>query len=85
MGLTVVGSLIATAAKVKTPVSFKFGDVILDLQTGVFDKILPALLPVLLTVIVYYLMEKRKWGFLRMIFVIVAISLICSYFNILGV
>lgn len=83
MGLTVVGSLIATVIKLKTPLSFKFGEVVLDLQSGIFDKILPALLPVALTAIVYYLMEKRKWGFLKIILTLVIISLISSYFGIL--
>lgn len=84
MGLTVVGSLIATVVRVKSPIEFKFGEVVLNLQTGIFDKILPALLPVALTGIVYYLMEKRKWGFLRVILTIVVFSLIGSYFKVLG-
>ena len=84
MGLTVVGSLIATVVRVKSPIEFKFGEVVLNLQTGIFDKILPALLPVTLTGIVYYLMEKRKWGFLRVILTIVVFSLIGSYFKVLG-
>ncbi len=85
MGLTVVGSLIATVVKVYTPLEFAFGDVSLALQDGIFDQILPALLPVVLTGLVYWLMEKKKWGFLRIIFTIVVISLIGSYFGVLGV
>lgn len=85
MGLTVVGSLIATVIRLKTPLNFKFGDVVLGLQAEVFDKILPSLLPVALTGVVYYLMEKRKWGFLKIILTLVVVSLVCSYFGILGV
>lgn len=85
MGLTVVGSLIATAVRVYTPLEFAFGDVTLGLQAEIFDRILPALLPVLLVGLVYYLMEKRSWGFLKVIFMIIAISLIGSYFGFLGV
>lgn len=85
MGLTVVGSLIATVVKVYTPLEFTFGEVTLPLQTDVFDKIMPALLPVLLTGIVYWLMEKRKWGFLQVILLVIVVSLIGSYFGILGV
>ncbi|MCF1585359.1 PTS system mannose/fructose/sorbose family transporter subunit IID [Tetragenococcus koreensis] len=85
MGLTVVGSLIATVVEVHTPLEFTFGEVTLGLQEEVFDQILPALLPVILTGVVYYLMEKRKWGFLKIIFAIIILSLVGSYFGILGV
>lgn len=85
MGLAVVGSLIATVVRVYTPVEFTFGDVTLGLQAEVFDQILPAMLPVILTGIVYWLMEKRKWGFLKVIFLIIVISLVGAYFGFLGV
>lgn len=85
MGLTVIGSLIATVVRIKTPLTFKFGGVNLDLQNGIFDKILPALLPVILTIVVYWLMEKRKWGFLKIILFLIIFSLVSSYFGILGI
>lgn len=85
MGLTVVGSLIATVVKVYTPLEFTFGDVVLNLQDGIFDQILPGLLPVLLTALVYWLMEKKKWGFLQVILTLIVISLVGSFFGILGV
>lgn len=84
MGLTVVGSLIATVVRIKTPLSFKFGEVVLNLQEGIIDKILPAMLPVTLTLVVYWLMEKRKWGFLQVILTLVVFSLVGSYFGVLG-
>lgn len=85
MGLTVVGSLIATVVKVYTPLEFTFGDVVLNLQDGIFDQILPGLLPVILTALVYWLMEKKKWGFLQVILTLIVISLIGSFFGLLGV
>ncbi|MGK9326393.1 PTS system mannose/fructose/sorbose family transporter subunit IID [Aerococcus urinaeequi] len=85
MGLTVVGSLIATVVKVYTPLEFTFGEVSLSLQEGIFNQILPAILAVALTSFVYWLMEKKKWGFLKVIFLIIFISLVGSYFGILGV
>lgn len=85
MGLTVVGSLIATVVKVYTPLEFTFGEVSLSLQEGIFNQILPAMLAVALTSFVYWLMEKKKWGFLKVIFLIIFISLVGSYFGILGV
>lgn len=85
MGLTVVGSLIATAVKVYTPLEFHFGDVSLALQTEIFDAVMPGLLPVLLVVLVYWLMEKKGWSAIKIILLIIVISLVGSYFGILGV
>ncbi|MSS77828.1 PTS system mannose/fructose/sorbose family transporter subunit IID [Anaerococcus sp. AGMB00486] len=85
MGLSVVGSLIATAIKVYTSVEFKFGDVTMNLQEQIFDAVLPSLLPVLLVGLVYWLMEKKKIGFLGIIIGIIIVCLVCSYFNILSV
>lgn len=85
MGLTVVGSLIATVVKVYTPLEFTFGEVKLGLQVEIIDRILPALLPVALTALIYHLMENKKWGFLKVIFLLLAFSLIGSYFGFLGV
>lgn len=85
IGLTVVGSMIGTSVKVYTPVIFKMKEVSIGLQTEVFDKILPGLLSILLTGVVYWLMEKKKCGFLKMILLLLVISLIGTYFGILGV
>lgn len=84
MGLTVVGSLVATVVKVQTPIELNFGEVSIGLQEEIFDKILPNFLPVILVGIVYWLMEKRNWSFLKIIFLLIAVSLIGSYFGILG-
>lgn len=85
MGLTVVGSLIASVVKVYTPLEFNFGDVTLGLQTEVFDQIMPSILPVILVAIVYWLMEKKNWGFLKIIISIIILSLLGSFFGVLGV
>lgn len=59
LGLTVVGFLIATTVSINLGVTFSFGDVTLDLQTGVLDSIFPCLLPILATLIVYKLIQKK--------------------------
>lgn len=85
MGLTVVGSLIASVIKVVTPISFKFGEVKMSLQTEIFDAIIPKLLPIILVGIVYWLMEKRKWKFLNIVILLIVFSLVASFFGILSV
>lgn len=59
LGLTVVGFLIATTVSINLGVTFSFGEVTLDLQTGVLDSIFPCLLPILATLIVYKLIQKK--------------------------
>lgn len=83
MGLSVVGSLIATTVKISTPLRFSFGKVSLALQSGIFDKIMPNLLPALLTILVYKLLGNKKWTPTRLILFVIVISLIGSYFGLL--
>ena len=83
MGLSVVGALIATSVKVQTALNFKVGEVFLALQTDILDQIMPALLPVLLTALVYKLLGNKKWTPTKLILLIIVISLVCSFFGIL--
>jgi PTS system mannose-specific IID component len=85
MGLSVVGALIATTVKMKTALNFQVGEVALNLQTDILDKIMPALLPVILTAIVYALLGNKKWTPTKLILLIIVFSLVCSFFGILTV
>lgn len=85
MGLMVVGTLIATVIKIYVPLTFKAGEVSLSLQTDVIDKIMPALLPVLLTALVYWLLGKKWWTPVKVILLLVVVSLVGAYFGILGI
>ena len=85
MGLSVVGALIATSVKVSTALQFHVGEVALNVQTDVLDKIMPSLLPVLLTLLVYKLLGNKKWTPTKLILLIIAISLVGSFFGILAV
>lgn len=59
MGLMVVGSLVPAVVKVYTPLKFATGKVSLSLQKGIFDKIMPGLLPVCLALLVYWLLGRN--------------------------
>ena len=85
MGLMVVGTLIATVIKIYVPLTFKAGEVSLSLQTDVIDKIMPALLPVLLTALVYWLLGKKWWTPVKVILLLVVVSLVGAYFGVLGI
>lgn len=58
LGLVVVGALIPSVVKLKTPLAIKIGEVSFALQDKLFDKILIGLLPICATVIVYRLYKK---------------------------
>lgn len=85
MGLSVVGALIASSINITTGLNFKVGEVSLALQTDVLDKIMPSLLPVLLTLLVYKLLGNKKWTATKLILLIIVIALVCSFFGILTV
>ena len=85
MGLSVVGALIASSINITTALDFKVGEVALNLQTEVLDKIMPALLPVILTAVVYKLLGNKKWTATKLILLVIGIALVCSFFGILTV
>lgn len=83
LGLTVVGALIPSVVIVNTPLVFSMGDVALPVQSGVLDLILPGLLPILATAVVYNLVKKRV-NMNMIILGIIALSCLCSAFGILA-
>lgn len=83
MGLTVVGALIASVVRIQSPISFHFGAVAMPLQTGILDKIMPSLLAVLLTWLVYKLIGSKRWTMNRIILFLIAISMVGAFFGIL--
>ncbi len=85
LGLMVVGTLAATVVKVYTPLKFAAGKVSLSVQTGIFDKIMPAMLPIALTFLVYKMLDKKFWTPTKIIILLIVISLIGSFTGILGV
>jgi PTS system mannose-specific IID component len=59
LGTTVMGALISQTVSFKTTIAFDVGDVPFNLQTGLFDSIMPGLLPLALTLFCYWLTIKR--------------------------
>ncbi|MDT3428254.1 PTS system mannose-specific IID component [Paenibacillus forsythiae] len=85
MGLTVVGALIPSVVKMNVLLKYQTGEVTLPIQTEILDKIMPALLPAALTIVVYKLIASKKFSITHIIFMVIALALICSYLGILGV
>ena len=60
LGLAVVGGLIATYIRFNLTVVINAGKAKVALQEDVLDKIMPALLPLAYTFLMYYLLRKGK-------------------------
>ena len=83
VGLMTIGSMIATMVTVRMPITFGSGDGVTELQ-GILDSIMPCLLPVCVTALIYWLFGKNvktTWLLLG----IIAVSIVCACFGILGV
>nr|WP_080035425.1 PTS system mannose/fructose/sorbose family transporter subunit IID [Streptococcus mutans] len=84
-GLMVVGTLVSTVVKVYTPLTFKAGKVTLLVQEKILDAIMPSLLAVVLTYVVYKMLESKWWTPTKIIMAIIIVSLLGAYTGILGV
>jgi PTS system mannose-specific IID component len=59
LGTTVMGALIPSTVSFRTTIAFNVGEMSFDLQSGLFDSILPGLLPLALTIFCYWLTLNR--------------------------
>lgn len=82
VGLTVVGGLIATYVQFKIDYVWKSGEAVLNIQTDVLDQIMPALLPLVYTLFMYYLLKKGRSP-IMLIGLTVVVGLVGKFFHIL--
>lgn len=59
VGCAVMGGLTANYVSLSTKLSFGQGDSVINLQTDLFDTIMPKLLPLLAVLLCYYLFKKN--------------------------
>lgn len=81
LGLTVAGSLIATTLSITTPFTLKFGETVIEFQQ-LFDQILPGLLGVLTTFIVFVCLRKNV-SVIKIMLAITIIGIAGAFFGIL--
>lgn len=58
VGLTVIGALIASYVNMTTPLVIQAGEVAVNLQTDILDKIMPNMIPLAFTFLIYWLLKK---------------------------
>ena len=83
LGLMVVGGMTAENVSIQFPLAFGSGDEATTLN-DVFNNIMPGLMPLLFTLLVYYLLKKKNIKTTTLLLLCVAIGLIGSFFGILG-
>ncbi|TMN21492.1 PTS system mannose/fructose/sorbose family transporter subunit IID [Lentibacillus cibarius] len=82
VGLSVVGGLIATYVSFQIDYVWKSGETELNIQTDVLDKIMPAMLPLAYTLLIYWLLKKGRSP-LTLIGLTVVVGLIGSFLGIM--
>jgi PTS system mannose-specific IID component len=76
IGNAVIGGLVANYVSVKTAITIKqSAESVFVLQTELFDKIMPGILALALTMFCYWLL-KKKVSSLKVILIVVAIAVI---------
>ena len=83
LGLVVIGGLLASFIKVNIPYVFKYGEV----KTSIMDTlnmIMPQLLPLVFTFFAYWILGKKKMTTVKLVFMLIAISIIGSAIGLLG-
>lgn len=73
LGLIVIGGIASTT--VRAPISYVYtnGDMTLAIQ-GLFDKIMPNLMPLLVTLMTWFVVAKKKWSANKTILAIVGFA-----------
>lgn len=61
VGLITIGGVSANFVKVPVRFTYNSGEMAISLQS-IFDKIMPKMLPLVLVLIVYYLIDKKGWS-----------------------
>lgn len=83
VGVTVVGALIASFVKVQLTLEFHVGEKTINVQRDIIDTIMPNLFPLCLTLALYYFIAKKGITPTTLIWILILISLVLSYFGIL--
>lgn len=80
--MTVIGALVATYVRLNTTLEIKAGDAVVKLQTDVIDKLMPAFLPLVYTLIMFWLV-RRGWSPLRLIGITVVLGVVGKFCHFL--
>ncbi|HGU4796402.1 TPA: PTS system mannose/fructose/sorbose family transporter subunit IID [Escherichia coli] len=77
-----VGALVATYVRLSTTLEITAGDAVVKLQADVIDKLMPAFLPLVYTLTMFWLV-RRGWSPLRLIAVTVVLGIVGKFCHFL--
>lgn len=83
MGCTVMGALVANYVSLTTKIQFQLTTGVFDLQANFFDAIMPKILPLLLTLGVYYVMNKKGWSSLKTMLILIVVGVVLGLVGII--
>ena len=83
LGLMVVGGMTAENVSISFPLKFGSGNEATTLN-DVFNNIMPGLMPLLFTLLVFYLLKKKNVKTTTLLLICVVIGLVGAFFGILG-
>lgn len=82
LGIIVVGALIATTVKVSTPLAITVGEASQGIQE-IFDSIFPKMLPAFAVFAVYKGLDIKKMNTVKMVWLLIIVVMILSFFQII--
>ena len=83
IGLAVVGNMAYSRVTVSCPLAFTVGQVDVVVQ-DMFDTLLPGIIPLLITLAVWWMISKKKMNPTAVIAVIFVFGIVCSLLGILA-
>lgn len=83
MGCMVMGGLIVNYVKATCGLEIVSSTSVYNFQENFLDVMCPSILPLVMTMLIYYLMSKRRWSSIRIIILIIAIGIIGGLTGIL--
>lgn len=84
LGITVIGALIASYVSITLlPVIKVDGGIKVPVQTEFFDKIMPNFLPMLYTLLMFYLLKKKQVSPVVLILGTIVLAIVCSFIGLL--
>lgn len=84
LGITVIGALIATYVNINLlPVITVDGGIEVPIQEAFFDNIFPKFLPMLYTLLMFYLLKKKQVSPVVLIIGTIVLAIACSFIGLL--
>lgn len=83
LGVFIVGALTSNYGATNLTIEIPNGEAVINIQ-NILDGVLPQMIPLLMTLGLYYLIKRRKWTPVACIGLLLVIGVVCGFFGILA-